>query len=76
MARIINYHMTSLTGGGAGALDSIDGNELEDGYRAYVIMGGSFSVYYLDADSGAGESSPNIIAPDNNPGDKRWIKCT
>lgn len=76
MARIVNYHLTALTGGGAGALDSIDGNQLEDGYRAYIIQGGVFSVFYLDADSGAGDNGSTIIAPDTNPGTKRWIKCT
>jgi hypothetical protein len=70
------FHFTSLTGGGAGALDSIDGGSLIDGDRAFCIVGGAFMVYYLDADSGASESVPNVIAPDTNPGTKRWIKCT
>lgn len=76
MARIVNYHCTALTGGAAGALDAIDGNALEDGYRAYVIVGGYFYVYYLDADFGGGESSPDVIVPDTNPGAKRWRKCS
>jgi len=70
------FHFTSLTGGQAGSVDSIDGGSLRDMDRAFCINGGSFSVYYLDADSGASESSPDIIIPDSNPGDKRWIKCT
>lgn len=70
------YHFTALTGGGTTALDSVDGNYLSDGDRAFLIVAGAFSVYWLDADSGAAESSPNVIAPDTNPGTKRWIKCT
>lgn len=66
---------SSLTGGGTGALDAIDGEDLEDGYAAIVIdaTNGKFYVYYLDADSGATESSPDVITPDLNAGDKRWI---
>lgn len=66
---------TSLTGGSATALDGIDGNSLLDGDRAYVLIPGTltFYVYRLNATSAAAESSPDIIAPDTNPGDKRWI---
>ena len=78
MARIVNYHCTALTGGGDGALDAIDGNQLEDGYRAYVIIAATqtFYVYILDADSGAGDNGTTVIAPDTNPGAKRWLKCS
>jgi hypothetical protein len=34
---------------------------------------GPFSPYSLDHDSAAAESSPSVIAPDTNPGNKRWI---
>jgi hypothetical protein len=30
-------------------------------------------IYLLDVDSAAAEASPNVIAPDTNAGDKRWI---
>lgn len=70
------YHKTVLTGGGSTALDGIDGSNLLDGDRAFMVIAGVFTVYYLDADSGLAESSPGIIAPDLNAGDKRWIKCT
>lgn len=78
MAKTVIYHMSTLTGGATGALDSIDGNELEDGYRAIVMVHGTWALYLytLDADSGATESSPAIIRPDNNAGTKRWIRCT
>jgi hypothetical protein len=76
MAKLTVYHKSALTGGASNALDGINGNLLLDGDRAFTIVAGVFRVYYLDADSGLAESSPDVIAPDSNPGDKRWIKCT
>lgn len=67
------YGATSLIGGGSGALDAIDGAGLSDGDGALVIASGYHFTYVLDDDSAAAESSPDIIAPDDNPGDKRWI---
>ncbi len=69
----IFWSKTALTGGAAGALDSIDGTALQDGEVAHVFISDILYVYRLDVDSAAAESSPNIIAPDTNPGDKRWI---
>lgn len=68
------YGGTSLIGGGAGALDDIDGGDLADGDGALVITptGVSYS-YTLDADSAVAESSPGVIEPDANAGNKRWI---
>jgi len=69
-----NFHgATALTGGGSGALDAIDGAILSDLDAAIVITLTGAYVYSLDDDSGASESSPTVIAPDTNPGDKRWI---
>lgn len=69
------YPATSLTGGAVGALDYIDGTGLADGDGAIVIVGGdSIYFYVLDADSAAAESSPSVIAPDANAGDKRWVQ--
>jgi hypothetical protein len=70
------YHKSALIGGGATALDSIDGASLVDGDRAFVMASNVFYAYLLDADSGAAESSPAIIAPDTNAGTKRWIRQT
>lgn len=67
------YRKTSLTGGLAADLDSIDGALLLDGDVALVTESGVLYVYVLDDDSGVGESSPRIIAPDVNPGTKRWL---
>ena len=67
------YWCTALTGGAAGALDEIDGANLADLDAAIIVtLTGSY-LYSLDADSAAGESSPDIISPDTNAGDKRWI---
>jgi len=62
-----------LTGGAAGALDAIDGAGLSDKDGAVVITPTAVYHYSLDEDSGAAESSPKIIVPDDNPGDKRWL---
>ena len=77
MANVVVHKKTALTGGGAGALDAIDGNTLSNGDVAFVFIDTStVNFYELDATSGAAESSPGIIAPDTNPGNKRWIRTT
>jgi hypothetical protein len=75
------YHFTALTGGAVNALDSIDGNRLLDGDRAFVFVNitsttGTVYAYHLNATSGAADNGTTIIAPDTNPGTKRWIRCT
>ena len=67
------YTKYVLTGGGTGALDAIDGDELADNYRAMVITDDNVWHYMLDATSGEAEDGFNIIAPDSNAGTKRWI---
>lgn len=69
----IKWSKTTLTGGGATALDSMDGADLTDGDYAFVCVSGVLYVYRLDATSGATENSPDVIAPDTNAGNKRWI---
>lgn len=73
MANTVFMSKTGLTGGEATKLDSIDGATLTDNDAAFVNVANVQYIYRLDADSGAAESSPNIIAPDTNPGTKRWI---
>ncbi len=68
------YPATALTGGGVGALDNIDGNDLADGDRAVVVTDDGIYYYRLYATSGAAESAPEVIAPDVNAGDKRWVR--
>lgn len=63
---------TALTGGGSGALDAEDGNNISAGDGAFVITSdGKFYVYVCIADSGT-DNGITIIAPDTNAGTKRW----
>ena len=73
MANLVFMGKTGLIGGEATKLDSIDGATLTDNDAAFVNVSNVQYIYRLDADSGAAESSPNIIAPDTNAGTKRWI---
>jgi hypothetical protein len=67
----------NLTGGVDDSyLDSWDGDGLSDGQMAFGIVSGVFMAYYLDDDSGATESLPDVISPDTNAGTKRWILAT
>lgn len=70
---ISRYRKTLLTGGTTDAMDGLDGNTLNDGDITEIYKLNVWSIYVLDADSGASESSPDVIAPDTNPGSKRWI---
>ena len=78
MANVI-YGAIALTGGTEGALDAIDGAILNNNDMAVVIVPGATAgssvsyTYNLNATSAAAESSPKIIAPDVNAGNKRWI---
>jgi hypothetical protein len=68
------FGRTGLTGGASTDLDGIDGAGLSEGHRAFVITDEPYIYFYrLNATSGAAESSPDIIAPDNNAGQKRWV---
>ncbi len=67
------YGAISLTGGGVGALDTIDGAVLNDLDAAFVQILGKVYFYTLDDDSAAAEDSPNVISPDANAGTKRWV---
>jgi len=67
------YGAISLTGGGTGSLDAIDGDILAANDACIVFMNNTTYIYSLDASSGAAENSPEIIAPDSNPGTKRWL---
>jgi hypothetical protein len=79
MAILTNYHFALRCGGTPNAMDSVDGNDLLDGDRCYVIEAGVFYTFWLDADNGGVDNSgttKTIIAPDTNAGTKRWLKCT
>jgi len=66
------YTKKELTGG-ADALDGIDGDTLSGGDMALVITSLNVYTYYLDDSNVSDEDSPDIIKPDTNPGNKRWI---
>lgn len=62
------FAATSLTGGGAGALDDINHDYIEDGDFAFVADHDNekWYVYTYDAYSSDAESSPDVIIPDSN----------
>lgn len=66
------YTRYALTGGTEDALDGIDGGVLKDSDVAIVFDGGYAHIFYLDPNSIYAESSPDYIAPDTNPGTKKW----
>ena len=67
------YRCTNLTGGASGALDALDGTDLASGDFAITEASGTVYFHKLDPSSGAAESSPDVISPDTNAGDKRWL---
>jgi len=67
------YGFIALTGGEKGCLDNIPGTNLIDQDFAFGTYQGKILSYILDVDSGLDESPPDIIAPDVDAGDKRWI---
>lgn len=69
------YPFLALTGGTEGCLDKIDGGALQEGDMAFGRDSTyGFCLFFLDADSGASESVPDVVAPDTNAGNKRWIR--
>lgn len=60
-----------LTGGTTGCLDAIDGSTISAGDHAKAQASG-IVYYYTASTNGAGESSPDIIVPDTNPGNINW----
>ena len=72
--RVYWYNATSLTGGATSSLDNINGQNLINNDKAIVVTAsGQTYIYNLDSDSALSESSPSVISPDSNAGDKRWI---
>jgi len=74
---------TSLTGGGEGALDAIYADDIGNGDPAFVFIQDDALYHYVaDSTSGAAESSPDVIAPDEESdgvaysGDLRWIRIS
>ena len=73
MTQNIVYPRIGLTGGTNGYLDDIDGDILQNNDIAIVVTATEVYIYHLNSASGVAESSPDTIAPDVNPGTKRWI---
>jgi hypothetical protein len=68
------YVKTALTGGGATALDGIViTTPLLTNDFAFVVVGNVATMYNFDATSSAAESSPDVINPDGNAGNGRWL---
>lgn len=69
------WNCTSVLGGAEGSLDSVNGQNLFDGYKAEIITTTNTYFYTLDEDSAAAEdtTSYTVVSPDSNAGDKRWI---
>jgi len=63
---------TALTGGGADALDFIDGSTLNNGDIAYTKVNGKFYYHRCNTAGGLTEDSPIVIVPDTNPGSINW----
>jgi len=63
----------ALTGGGTGAVDKIPTANIADKYMIHAITPTLSGHYSVDADSAAAESSPWVIQPDNEEGDKRAV---
>jgi len=72
-ATVESYGAYVLTGGTSGCLDAINGSLLSDGDVCTVRISTGTYFYVLDSTSAATESSPDIISPDTNAGDKRWL---
>jgi len=67
------FGFIALTGGGAGALDKLDGAILVNEDYANGVVGVYNYVYQLIAASGATPDGENVIIPITNPGTKRWL---
>jgi len=63
------------TGGAAGALDDIIHTNISDGNMAVVVDAVTNIVYHYtyDSSSAAAESDPDVVNPDSNAGNGRWL---
>ena len=68
------YCAIALTGGGTGALDSLDGASLADGDVCFVVdaANNNLETYTLNATLGGVAAPPSTVSPTTNAGDKRW----
>ena len=73
------YWATSITGGTSGSLDNIDPTDTDGSATALVagdvcdvVEDDMLSSYVARNSAGATESSPDVIIPDNSPGNFWW----
>jgi hypothetical protein len=68
------YCAISLTGGGTGALDSLDGASLADGDVCFVVdaANNNLETYTLNSTLGGVAVPPSTVSPTTNAGNKRW----
>jgi len=70
------YIRSAKTGGASGAMDGIDGAVVADKDLVFVTSAptdDSIFFYIVDDDSAATERDPDVIAPDTNPGNIRFL---
>jgi hypothetical protein len=71
------YGAVALATGEQGSLDYYDGANLNDRDFAVTCVPGDKTYFHtLDVDSGAATSSPDVIPPRTNAGNKRWLLLT
>lgn len=68
-----DYTCSALTGGIDGALDKINGADLQIGDRAKVLTSDGVLWYILEEYPLEPENSPYLITPDANAGNNRWV---
>jgi hypothetical protein len=75
MATYQIYAANRLIGGTDGCLDYVDGAGLNDKDSAIVVHAIDNNAYFyrLDASSGATQNTPEVVAPVQNAGTKRWL---
>ena len=69
------YFRTGLVGDSPGNLDNLNGSRLGSNDIGITSESGEVYFHYLDENSGLPLSSPNIIPPSANAGNKRWVLC-
>jgi hypothetical protein len=67
------FGANTLTGGAAGSVDNIAAGSISNGDACYAVTSTAFYIFRYNSSSGAAESSPDVIAPDDVAGNGRWI---